>query len=160
MSLASCPPSDAELERLAQLHQASFTSPPPWSKSEIAGFLSLPYAFLLTAEAKGQIGGFLIGTAVAGEAELVTLAVDPTLRRLGLGRDLVTRFICAAKSRAAETAFLEVSAANPAAIALYESIGFARNGLRRGYYRKPTGETVDAILMAHALEANKPSAAP
>ena len=44
-----------------------------------------PLAFLLV---EGD-AGFLLGRAVAGEAELLTIAVAPEARRLGLGRKLV-----------------------------------------------------------------------
>lgn len=131
---------------LAGLHAASFTAPPPWSAGEIAGFLALPHAFLIA-----RPEGFLIGTAIAGEAELVTLAVAPEARRCGLGRALLAAFLTEARARSAQSVFLEVSAENPAAIALYESHGFQRNGLRRGYYRQPNGQAIDAIMMVLAL---------
>ena len=95
--------------------------------------------------------GFLLGRAVAGEAELLTLAVAPESRRLGLGRRLVARFVYQARLRQAQRAFLEVSAENPAAIALYDSAGFRTEGRRRGYYATPGGPRVDALVMARDL---------
>lgn len=132
---------------LAALHRRCFRSPPPWSEADFAGFLSDPLAFLLV---EGD-AGFLLGRAAAGEAELLTLAVAPESRRLGLGRKLVARFLYQARLRGAERAFLEVSAENPAAIALYESAGFAAAGRRRGYYAAPGGGRVDALAMARDL---------
>jgi ribosomal-protein-alanine N-acetyltransferase len=41
-------------------------------------------------------------------------------------------------------ALLEVRAGNREALALYESLGFRRVGVRRGYYRDPAE---DALLM-------------
>lgn len=145
-ALQEHPLQDRELQELAALHQASFTTPRPWSAAEIASFLTLPHAFLIRRPL-----GFLIGTAIAGEAELVTVAVAPEARRQGLGRALLEGFLDAAHARGAAMAFLEVSAENQGAIALYESAGFARTGLRRGYYATPTGSKIDAILMACAL---------
>ena len=132
---------------LAALHRRSFRSPPPWSEADFAGFLSDPLAFLLV---EGD-AGFLLGRAVAGEAELLTLAVAPESRRLGLGRKLVARFLYQARLRGAGRAFLEVSAENPAAIALYESAGFAAAGRRRGYYATPEDRRIDAVVMARDL---------
>lgn len=134
-------------ETLATLHALSFTTPPPWSASDFAGFLADPLAFLLV---EGD-AGFLLGRAVAGEAELLTIAVAPEARRRGLGRTLVSRFLYQARLRQADRAFLEVSAQNPAAIALYESAGFAPVGRRPGYYRTPEGARIDALLMARDL---------
>jgi ribosomal-protein-alanine N-acetyltransferase len=136
-------------EALATLHARCFQSPPPWSKADFAGFLADPLAFLLV---EGD-AGFLLGRAVAGEAELLTLAVAPEARRRGLARKLVSRFLYQARLRGAEAAFLEVSAENTAAIALYESAGFTRTGLRRGYYRTPEGQRIDAVVMTRAPAA-------
>lgn len=132
---------------LATLHARCFTAPPPWSASDFAGFRSDPLAFLLV---EGD-AGFLLGRAVAGEAELLTLAVAPEARRRGLGRKLVSRFLYQARLRQADRAFLEVSAQNPAAIALYESAGFAPVGRRPGYYRTPEGTGIDALILARDL---------
>jgi [ribosomal protein S18]-alanine N-acetyltransferase len=134
-------------EALATLHARAFRTPPPWTAAAFAGILADPLAFLLV---EGD-AGFLLGRAVAGEAELLTIAVAPDARRRGLGRKLVTRFLYQARLRGATSAFLEVSAENAPAIALYESAGFTRSGLRRGYYHTPEGSRIDALVMARAL---------
>ena len=134
-------------EALAALHARAFRTPPPWSAADFASFTADPLAFLLV---EGD-AGFLLGRAVAGEAELLTLAVAPEARRRGLGRKLVARFLYQARLRSAETAFLEVSAENPAAIALYESAGFQRAGRRAGYYADPQGRRIDALVLSRAL---------
>jgi [ribosomal protein S18]-alanine N-acetyltransferase len=132
---------------LAALHAHCFQTPPPWSETDFAGFLADSLAFLLV---EGD-AGFLLGRSVAGEAELLTLAVVPMARRRGLGRKLVVRFLYQARLRGAERAFLEVSAQNPAAIALYESAGFTKTGKRQGYYRSSEGARIDALVLARDL---------
>jgi ribosomal-protein-alanine N-acetyltransferase len=134
-------------DQLAALHARCFRSPPPWSSADFASFTADPLAFLLV---EGD-AAFLLGRAVAGEAELLTLAVAPESRRLGLGAKLLSRFLYQARLRGADQAFLEVSARNAAAIALYESQGFALSGRRRGYYATPEGGRVDALVMSRAL---------
>lgn len=134
-------------EALAALHARCFKTPPPWSVEDFAAFLTDPLAFLLV---EGD-AAFLLGRAVAGEAELLTLAVAPEARRRGLGRKLLARFQYQANLRGAERAFLEVSAENAPAIALYESAGFARVGQRRGYYQTPVGQRIDALVLARDL---------
>lgn len=136
-------------EALAALHARCFRAPPPWSAADFAGVLSDPLAFLLV---EGD-AGFLLGRAVAGEAELLTLAVAPEARRLGLGRKLVARFLYQAQLRGAQRAFLEVKADNGAAIALYESAGFAQAGRRRDYYQSKDGTRTDALVLARELAA-------
>ncbi|MFN0113838.1 MAG: GNAT family N-acetyltransferase [Paracoccaceae bacterium] len=127
---------------LARLHALCFTAPPPWSEAAFREALAAPGTFLLTAPE-----GFLIGRAAAGEAELLTLAVAPGARRQGIGRALVARFAGEAEGRGAERLFLEVAADNFAARALYAGAGFRDAGFRRGYYRRPSGAALDAVLM-------------
>ncbi len=136
-------------EALAALHARSIRTPAPYSPADFAGFLADPLVFLLV-EADA---GLLLGRAVAGEAELLTIAVAPEARRRGLGRKLVSRFVYQAHLRAAERAFLEVAADNTAAIALYESAGFTAVGRRRGYYLTPEGHRIDALVLARELAA-------
>lgn len=132
---------------LAALHGRVFTTPRPWSIAEFTALLADPLVFLLV---EGD-AAFLLGRSVAGEAELLTLAVAPEARRRGLGRTLLGRFQYQACLRGAERAFLEVSAENAPAVALYESAGFARVGLRRGYYQAPDGRRIDALVLARDL---------
>lgn len=131
---------------LAALHRACIAVPPPWPEAAFRGLSADPLCFLLT-----EPGGFLVGRAVAGEAELLTLAVAPGARRRGIGARLVQRFLDQARRRGAARAFLEVAADNAPATALYVRAGFALTGLRRAYYRTPDGRPVDALAMARDL---------
>lgn len=143
-------------EALAALHARCFTTPRPWSAAEFAGFIADPLVFLLV---EGD-AAFLLGRAVAGEAELLTLAAAPEARRRGLGRKLVGRFLYQAQLRGADTALLEVADDNAAARALYAAAGFARAGRRRGYYTAPDGMDCDAVVLRRSLALpTDPSAA-
>lgn len=136
-------------EVLAALHARAFRTPAPWRAADFAGLLADPLVYLLV---EGD-AAFLIGRAVAGEAELLTIAVAPEARRRGLGRTLVARFLYQARLRGAERAFLEVAADNGGAIGLYESAGFAPAGRRPGYYLTPEGQRVDALVLSRELAA-------
>lgn len=136
------------LADLAALHAASFTTPRPWSRAEFADLLAAPGCFLLT-----ESHGFLLGRVIAGEAELLTLAVDPQARRAGLGRALVVRFAAEARAREADSAFLEVAESNAAARALYAACGWRAAGRRRGYYQPPEGPAEDALVLVLDLAA-------
>ena len=144
----------ADPARLAAIHAACFTTPRPWTAAEFAALLAQPHVFLLTDDASAP-GALLIGSAIAGEAELLTLAVRPPARRQGIGRRLVQDFLATAQARGAEDLFLEVAADNAAAIALYEAAGFRRSGLRRGYYHTAEGAAGDALVLTR-----KPAAPP
>ncbi|CAM3260978.1 ribosomal-protein-alanine N-acetyltransferase [Paracoccus aminovorans] len=130
-------------DQLAELHLRCFAAHPrPWSAPEFDALLKSPLNFLLV-----RPQGFLLGRAVAGEAELLTLAVAPEARRQGLGAQLLRDFAAASRARGAEMAFLEVAADNAGAIALYAGRGWENAGRRRNYY----APGLDAILMRRAL---------
>jgi len=128
------------------MHAACFTTPRPWSAAEIMQTLDSAFVFVLT-----EPGGFLIGRVVAGEAELITLAVDPGARRCGIGGQLVARFLAEAAARGAESVFLEVAADNLPAQRLYARKGFEQKGKRRDYYRRPEGARLDALVLGRGL---------
>lgn len=131
---------------MARLHAAAFVMPRPWSQAEIADLLASALCFVVT-----DAQGFALGRVVAGEAELLTIAVDPVAQRRGVGRRLMQAFLEELARRGAETVFLEVAESNAAARALYARAGFTETGRRRGYYQSPDGRAVDAVMMARAL---------
>ncbi|MEE2859753.1 MAG: GNAT family N-acetyltransferase [Pseudomonadota bacterium] len=136
----------ADPQALAALHACCFDRPRPWSAEEFAGLLASPGVFLLS-----DGDGFLLGRALACEAELLTLAVAPGARRAGLGLRLVRDFAAEAAVRRADEAFLEVAADNLPARRLYDRAGWLQAGLRRGYY----GVGSDAIVMRLTLRAGQ-----
>lgn len=129
---------------LAALHAEAFVRPRPWSADEFAGVVASPGAFLLT-----EGGGFLVGRALAGEAELLTLAVPEAARRRGIGARLLACFESEALARGAEAAFLEVASDDAPARALYAGAGWAEAGRRRDYY----APGVDALILRKPLAA-------
>jgi ribosomal-protein-alanine N-acetyltransferase len=74
---------------------------------------------------------------VLDEMQVVNVAVAPEQRRRGLAGWLLRFSIRRAARAGARRAVLEVRAGNRDAVALYESLGFARLGRRREYYREP-----------------------
>lgn len=78
----------------------------------------------------------------AGEAELLRIAVAPRARGRGLGQALLAACQEVLAAEGMPRLFLEVRAANAAAIGLYRACGWKPCGRRPGYY--PDGE--DAVL--------------
>lgn len=72
-------------------------------------------------------------------------------RRHGAGRALMAAAEDWARSVGVLKIELHVFPYNEAALALYESLGYEREGLRRRHYRRG-GELVDAVLMAKAIQ--------
>lgn len=127
---------------LAALHATSF--PDAWDAKAIADLLSSPGTFAFAAD-----DGFVLARVAAGEAEILTLAVVPAARGKGLGRALLQAAITKARALGAQTMFLEVGADNPAARALYASLGFMKVGDRKGYYQGR-----DALVLRLPLAGN------
>jgi len=71
----------------------------------------------------------------------------PTVRGRGVGRRLAEAAIAAARAKGAERIELEVFASNTRAIALYERLGFVREGVKR-HARKLDGAYDDVVQMA------------
>ncbi len=78
--------------------------------------------------------GFGILWRIEEEAHIISLAVDPTHQRRGLGRQILEELLNQARAVGCRWATLEVNAHNQAAIHLYESAGFQPLGRRKGYY--------------------------
>lgn len=137
----------ADAGLLADIHRAAFDT--PWREEDIAALMQGPGGFALVAESQG----FILCRAIAGEAEILTLAVDPTARRNGLGRALVEAAAGVAIEQGADLFFLEVAEDNAPAIGLYQAAGFASAGRRPGYYQRPGGAS-DALIMRRTLNTS------
>ncbi|OJU09505.1 MAG: hypothetical protein BGN86_14205 [Caulobacterales bacterium 68-7] len=138
--------STADAEALARAHALSFDR--PWSAEEFSDLLSSPGVFGFSGP-----NGFILCRAAAGEAEILTLAVDPDARRAGLGRALVELAMNVAALAGAESMFLEVAEDNAPAQALYTAAGFGLAGRRPRYYRRADRE-IDALVMRRDLNSS------
>ena len=93
--------------------------------------------------------GYMLYWMVAGEMQILNVAVHPDARRAGVGRELLERGIALAIEEGAWLATLEVRKSNEAAIGLYREQSFRVLGTRLDYYREPKE---DALLMVRAFE--------
>jgi tRNA threonylcarbamoyl adenosine modification protein YeaZ/ribosomal-protein-alanine acetyltransferase len=134
-----------DLAVLAEIHGNCF--PKGWSEADFASALSIPGAGALLVELAGTVYGFVQFQWVAGEAEINTICVLPNYRRQHFGRDLLQGLLAHLKTQDTSKIFLEVSANNSAAMALYEAHAFQRSGLRKAYY----ADGSDAITMLKVL---------
>lgn len=130
----------------AAIYAAAFPAARPWSAGEITDLTNAHGGFRVESA-----DGFALGRAIAGEAELVTIAVHPDAQGQGQGRALLAAFDAAARERAAAEAFLEVAFDNAAARALYARTGWVEAGRRRGYYPRVGAAPVDALLFTKKL---------
>ncbi len=106
---------------------------------------------LFVAEAEGKIVGWCdIGGMVkpgATHCGVLGMGLVPAWRGQGLGRKLAEAALFKATAIGLERVQLDVYSDNAPAIALYEKLGFVREGIRRRA-RKLDGVYTDIIMMA------------
>jgi len=122
-----------------------------WTVAQCAGLLPMPGVWLSLACQSEAVVGFALARAVAGEAELLLLAVRSTVQSRGIGGGLLDRFEADARGRGATRLHLEVREGNHA-FSLYERSGFALVGRRRNYYSGHGGTAYDALTLAKAVD--------
>jgi ribosomal-protein-alanine N-acetyltransferase len=121
-----------------------------WTRSQCAGILPMTGVRLVLARDGEETSlGFSLYRTVAGDSELLLLAVDASAQGKGIGRKLLDHFIEDAKQNGAERIHLEVRDGNPATW-LYESAGFTEANRRRNYYRGKDGAQFDALTFVLA----------
>lgn len=140
------PARPADVAAIALVERRCFSD--PWSADAFGTVLRTPGNHVILAEAEGALAGYFVGRVVAGEAEILNLAVAPEARRAGLGRTLLAHGLRALRDAGAREVFLEVRAGNAAAIALYQRHGFRQVGRRARYYSRPVE---DALVLQVAL---------
>jgi len=128
-------PEDAST--MAEIHDRSFAR--GWSAAEIEALLAdYPRVQAIVMRrgpaSRARMAGFAILRIAGGEAEILTIAVDPASRREGFGRRLVDEAARRAYRERADALFLEVDESNRAAVSLYRKLGFETVGHRPHYY--------------------------
>jgi ribosomal-protein-alanine N-acetyltransferase len=147
LGVAVRPAAPTDLDAIARLEATSFQD--AWPPDMLAFELAHPRALLLVASRGGVAPpfGYAAFRHAAGEAELLRLAVLPEERRRGVARALVAEGLERLARERIQVCFLEVRTDNEPAVKLYESLGFARIGQRRAYYR----DGADALVFALEL---------
>ncbi len=145
-----------DLPRIFEIERLAF--PHPWSLDSFRRELALPFSRLMVADADvvrgsdgGPLAGFLCRWLVAEECHILNVAVHPTMRRLGIGGELMSEAIAESKAKNIHLITLEVRRSNLAARTLYRKLNFEERRLRKNYY----GLGEDAIVMELELKTSK-----
>lgn len=155
MSVALRPVRSTDLDALARLHAACFPDE-AWDSGALATVLAMTGTESRVASSEAaEICGFLITQCLGEDAEILTLGVAPAWRRQGIAHELLADFFARARQAGATRVVLEVAADNAAALALYQSLGFARQGTRPNYYRRAAGPAMDAWRLSLEITPQK-----
>jgi RimJ/RimL family protein N-acetyltransferase len=164
-SIRAAEPRDAA--RLVELARAVGAEPEGWLVADgnwrsvgaerryLRAVRRSPHVAVLVAEAsEGLVGRLSIARdshPACGHVADVGLMVAREARRRGIGRALLEAAERWARTAGVAKVELHVFPHNDAALALYESLGYRREGYRKGHFRR-SGRLVDAVLMAKELE--------
>lgn len=153
-SLRIEPGNSEDLDSVTQIMDAAFGDRfgEAWTRSQLSGILPMAGVTLMLARDPERTGalGFSLTRTVAGESELLLIAVAPDHHRCGIGRKLLDRFFDEAREQGVRKVHLEVRDGNPA-IAMYHAAGFSPVGRRRNYYFGSDGRRFDAITLSCQL---------
>ena len=124
--------------KIAGLHGASFHR--GWSDGEIERMLSDRDVLAHRATSGRSFIGFILSRLVAGEAEILSVAVASSRRGTGVARRLLDLHLRRLAGLGARAVFLEVDEDNVPARKLYQRAGFREVGRRPGYYAQSGGK--------------------
>lgn len=128
---------------------AADSLPESWSESAFEKELENPSATVFVALTDDKIIGFGGVQIVLDEAYITNVAVDKNFRKAGIGSMILDAIINHCTNEKCSFVSLEVRVSNVAAINLYEKYGFASQGIRKGFYSRPTE---DANIMTLFLK--------
>lgn len=138
-----------QAQSIALLHAHSFQR--GWSEEEVHALLTDPAVLAHAASFKGRCAGFILSRKAADEAEILSIAVDKSRRRCGLGHGLLGLHLRTLAGVGVRTVFLEVDEGNHAALRLYRRTGFRQVGRRPNYYPHPGGKPATALVLRRDL---------
>ena len=126
-------------DELSNLHKKCFPNK-PWSADDFRDLKKSGCEIIMSQN------GFIVYRTVADEAEIITIGVNPEMRRQGIAITMITIIEKTIKNQGIKKIFLEVASTNEPAKKLYEKSGYKTIGIRPKYY-----DGVDAILMSKDL---------
>ena len=147
MSLRFTEATHSDLDAIVRLDSSAFEF--PWSREDFEGSLKVGHSFLLLKDDE-QLLGVAVSMQIFDEAELLTIAVDPSQQGKGYGKLLLNELLARLARNGAQSLFLEVRVSNDRARSLYRGAGFEEISRRKGYYPTHDGRE-DAIVMKKLL---------
>ena len=132
----------SDLNSIDAIEQRAYRT--PWSRSMFASELAKASSICLGAWEGDHLVGYIVNSRYVDAWHVMNVAVDPDCRRRGIATRLLERLFELTHDDQRRGYTLEVRVSNRDAIALYENLGFVRQGIRRAYY---TDNREDALIM-------------
>jgi ribosomal-protein-alanine N-acetyltransferase len=132
-----------DLKAILEIESVSFAT--PWSLEAFKVELKdNEYARYLCLELDGQVIGYMGLWFILDEGHITNIAINPNHQGQHWGEFLMRSVMEIMVEQGMERMTLEVRVSNSPAQSLYQRLGFAIAGVRKGYYAD-TGE--DAMIM-------------
>ena len=131
-----------DAEAAAELERAYYSL--PWSAHAFLDALDRDYYLFLKAEADGVFAGYCGCMRSFETGEITNVTVRKAYRRRGIARRMLLALMELGRREGIERYTLELRRSNEGAIALYHSLGFEIEGVRKGYYESPRE---DALIL-------------
>lgn len=135
-----------DMAEVLEIERASFEF--AWTEEDFLCCLRQRNCIGMVAEAAGEIVGFMIYELHKDRLRILNFAVGTTVRRQGVGGQMVRRLIDKLSQQRRKEIVLDVRESNLAAQLFFKSQGFKATGVLRNYY-EDTAE--DAYSMQYLL---------
>lgn len=137
MNVVYGPLQNTDAARCAELEMQLFDGDDPWPEFSFVRELRAPHNRYVAARADDKLVGYAgisrLGRTPPFEYEIHTIGVDPAYQGKGIGRRMMNDLLDGIDP--GSVVYLEVRTDNVPAIALYESLGFEKMGVRKRYYQ-------------------------
>jgi ribosomal-protein-alanine N-acetyltransferase len=137
-----------DLKNVYLIERLSFERPYPSSYLETLAYLS-PETFLVVS-LNGHIVGYSASVLRGSEGHIISIAVHPNYRGIGIGERLLRENVKQLKDLGAKRVILEVKVDNIQALNLYRKLGFKIVKTLKNYY----WDGADAYRMALNVESS------
>src|SRR5258706_10737285 len=138
------PMREGDLAEVMAIENAIYSH--PWTQGNFADSLRAGYE-CRTWRLTGELVGYFVLIAAAGEAHLLNLSIAEPHQRRGHGAALLQEAAGLSRKLGAQKLFLQVLPSNRAAQGLYTRFGFLKVAGRRGYY-PPHSRRADAPVLS------------
>ena len=119
----------ADLNRILEIERASFGDE-AYDRNLFAEFFRTCGELFLVAEHGRKVRGYMITCIRGDRAELVSVAVDPAARGIGVGRALATACVELARGTGRHGVAIYTRPSMTVAHRMYETLGFVRERSR------------------------------
>lgn len=105
-----------------------------WTREQFLLGLERRAFRILGVRERRELVAYVAFSVIAGEMEILNIAVHPIQRRRGLATLMLAEVLDICRSEHVQQGFLEVRSSNASAIDLYRKFGFMQVGTRKNYY--------------------------